>query len=182
MRLFNYFAAAALAVAVSAQADKSPESPAVPAKAQFQWVDVAGSGIHYFSTAIVHSEEATDTGMIKRTTETVDLSGDIIGRVLYQPESVINFDKGKLTNTGNQVFSGTILGSPPLMLHDDEFRFDVNLESGETIGRVFLVDRVAGPRARCNLTLIGSGMMTAEGDSIVDYTGKCKVRKPITSN
>ena len=31
--------------------------------------------------------------------------------------------QGTLVNTGDQVYSGTIAGSDPVMIHDDQFRF-----------------------------------------------------------
>src|SRR6185369_5881556 len=48
----------------------------------------------------------------------------------------IDFVHKMLVNTGNQVYSGTIAGSAPVMLHDDRFRFQVNLATGEEHGRV----------------------------------------------
>ena len=98
--------------------------------------------------------------------------------MLYHPRSVFDFVNGTLVNTGHQVFSGTILGSAPVLLHDDEFRFDVNLFTGQTEGSVYLVDRIAGPRVRCNLRISGTGMTTSEGDAMVDYTGECRFSGP----
>ncbi len=138
------------------------------------WVPVSGTGIHYFSTAVVHSSEPTDTGFVQRSTDTVELSGDLTGRVLYHPVSVFDFQAGTLVNTGSQVFSGSVLGSAPVLLHDDEFRFEVNLDTGETIGEIHLVDRIAGPRIRCHLEVRGTGRMTPEGDAIGDYSGECR--------
>ena len=140
-----------------------------------KWVSVAGTGVHYFTSAIVHSSEPTETGMIQRSTETVELTGDLVGRILYHPVSVFDFNQNTLVNTGSQVFSGTVLGSDPVLIHDDEFRFEVDLATGETIGEVHLVDRIAGPRIRCHLEVVGTGQMTPEGDAIVDYTGECRV-------
>jgi hypothetical protein len=137
---------------------------------------VAGSGIHYFSTAIVHSSEPTGAGMIQKSTETVDLQGDLVGRLLYQPESVFDFANGTLVNTGHQVFSGTILGSEPVMLYDDAFRFEVDLGTGATVGKVYLDDNLAGPDIRCELTIVGTGM-TAEGNATFDYSGECRFKR-----
>jgi hypothetical protein len=128
--------------------------------------------VHLFATAIVHSKEFTKTGLIQRSTETVELTGDLVGRVLYHPTSVFDFVKGTLINTGDQVFSGTVLGSAPLMTHDDEFRFEVNLSTGTTLGEVHFVNRIAGPNVRCHLNVVGTGM-TADGNSTFDYTGEC---------
>src|SRR5687767_8430946 len=46
-------------------------------------VKVAGSGVDFLTTALVHSKEPTATGMIQKSTETVELTGDLTGRVLY---------------------------------------------------------------------------------------------------
>ena len=51
---------------------------------------------------------------------------------------------GTLVNTGDQVYSGTIAGSAPVMIHDDQFRFEVNLATGEESGRVYLLDGMRG--------------------------------------
>lgn len=140
-----------------------------------RWVPVAGTGIHYFTSAIMHQERPTATGKIQRSTETIDLSGDMVGRILYQPRSRFDFVAGTLVNTGRQVFSGTVLGSNPVLLYDDEFRFEVNLSTGETVGKVLLVDRIAGPRVKCEIDVVGTGM-TAEGNASVAYSGRCRVR------
>lgn len=136
---------------------------------------VQGSGVHVFSSAIVHAAEPTPTGMIQTTTETVELNGDLTGRILYQPRSVYDLVNGTLVNTGNQVFSGTVLGSAPVMLFDDEFRFEVNLLTGETHGVVHLTDSLAGPRVRCTLLVTGAGL-NAEGNALVTYSGECRFR------
>ena len=68
-------------------------------------VQVAGDGIDHLTTAIVHSKEDTAGGMIQRSTETVELHGDLTGRVLYHVTSVFDFAHGTLVNTGDQVFS-----------------------------------------------------------------------------
>src|SRR5512134_2176292 len=139
---------------------------------------VSGRAVHYFTTAIIHSQTPTATGMIQRSTDIIELSGDLKGRVLYHPTSVFDFVKGTLVNTGNQVFSGTVLGSSPVLLHDDEFRFEVDLNTGGLeSGEVHLTDRIAGPNIRCDLVAVGTGAKTAEGNSIVDYTGTCTFKK-----
>jgi len=156
----------------TAQGSDDDETPLRPG-----WVEVSGTGIHYFTTAIVHSSDPTETGMIQRSTETVELSGDLTGRVLYHPISVFDFQQNTLVNTGSQVFSGTVLGSAPVLLHDDEFRFEVNLATGETVGEIHLVDRITGPRIRCRLQVSGIGQYTPEGDAIIDYTGQCRLQR-----
>lgn len=136
---------------------------------------VSGSGVHFLTTAIVHSSIPTATGLIQRSTETVDLTGDLTGRILYHPTSVIDFSAQTLVNTGHQVFSGTVLGSEPAMLHDDTFRFDIDLRTGTGIGSVHLVDRIDGPKVRCDLTIVSTGM-TADGNVAGEYTGECRFK------
>ncbi|AKS42885.1 hypothetical protein [Wenzhouxiangella marina] len=150
------------------------EDPTQPGN---RWVEVSGSGVHRFSSAIVHSVTETEVGFVQRSTETVELSGDLEGRILYHPVSVFDFAAGTLVNTGHQVFSGQVLGMGPVLLHDDEFRFDVNLGTGETFGRVFLENRLNGPDIRCHLEIVGVGAMDEQGDALVDYTGSCRVRQ-----
>lgn len=146
-----------------------------------RWQKVSGTAIHYFDempgrNVISHQEVPTETGVETLTTETIDLFGDLNGRVLYQPQSVIDFTTGTITNTGNQVFSGTILGKGPVMIHDDFFRFRVTLgETVETEGQVFLVNRIDGPVVHCILRITGTGF-TAEGNGLADYTGRCRFR------
>jgi hypothetical protein len=154
----------------------SAEEPAASLENGYRWIEVSGVGTHLFTTAIVHSQRPTDTGMIQRSTDIVELEGDLMGRVLYHPTSEFDFAAGTLINTGNQVFSGTVLGSAPILLHDDEFRVEVDLIGGSTYGRMYLVDHLAGPRIRCELEIFGNGAQTPEGDAIVEYTGRCRVR------
>lgn len=144
------------------------------------WKEVSGTAIHYFDDVpgrgvITHDVTPTDTGVKQRTTDTIDLFGDLEGRVLYQPQTVIDFTEGTLVNTGNQVFSGTVLGEGPVLLHDNLFRFDVNLATGETVGKVFLIDHVDGPVVDCVLEIIGTGF-SEEGNGLADYTGRCRFR------
>lgn len=139
---------------------------------------VSGKAVHYFTTAIIHSETPTPTGKVQRSTDIVELSGDLTGRVLYHPITVIDTVKGTLVNTGSQVFSGTVLGSEPVLLHDDRFRFEVDLKpGGKESGVVHLSNRLAGPMVRCDLVVVGAGARTAEGNAIVDYRGTCTFRK-----
>ena len=138
-------------------------------------VQVAGSGVDFLNGAIVHSTETTPTGMIQKSTETVELNGSLRGRVLYHVTSVFDFVKGTLVNTGNQVFSGTIAGSEPVMIHDDQFRFDVNLGTGAETGSVFLVDHIAGPKVRCALEVVGTGV-NSDGNPTFNYSGECIFR------
>jgi hypothetical protein len=73
------------------------------------------------------------------------------------------------------VFSGTIAGSAPVMIHDDQFRFHVNLLTGEESGQVYLLNHIAGPKARCQLEVVGTGL-TPEGNPTFDYRGTCTFR------
>jgi hypothetical protein len=138
-------------------------------------VHVSGSGIDLLTTAIVHSKQPTDRGMVQRSTETVELSGDLTGRVLYHVTSDFDFVDGTLVNTGEQVFSGTVGGSDPVLIHDDEFQFRVNLTTGEESGEVYLVHHIAGPKVRCLLQVTGTGL-NADGNPTFDYTGECTFR------
>ncbi|HEX6324516.1 MAG TPA: hypothetical protein VFZ36_12380 [Vicinamibacterales bacterium] len=137
-----------------------------------QWV--TGSGVHYFTTAVVHSTQPTPTGMIQRSTETVDLTGDLTGRLVYQPISEFDFAAGTLVNTGRQVFSGTILGSDPVLMYDDEFRFEVDLNAGTMSGSVYLTEMGGGPKRRCTLQVTGTGT-TADGNATFSYAGQCRL-------
>ena len=141
---------------------------------------VTGTGVHYFTTAIIHSTTPTPTGLVQRSTDIVELDGDLTGRVLYHPVSVFDFVKNTLVNTGHQVFSGTVLGSEPVLLLDDEFRFDVDLATGATTGRVHLTKRLAGPKIRCDLNVVGTGL-TPEGNAAIQYTGQCRISSPSAS-
>ena len=139
---------------------------------------VSGKAVHYFTTSILHSETPTPTGKVQRSTDIVELTGDLKGRVLYHPITVIDTVNGTLVNTGNQVFSGTVLGSEPVLLHDDRFRFEVDLKpGGKESGEVHLSNKLAGPKISCDLVVAGAGAKTAEGNAIVDYRGTCTFKK-----
>jgi hypothetical protein len=135
-------------------------------------VSVTGSGIDYLTTALVHSKQPTATGFIQASTETVELTGDMKGLVLYHVTTVVDTVRATLVNTGDQIFSGTIRGSEPVMLHDDQFRFEVNLATGAEIGHVYLVDHIAGPDVSCTLDVTGTGM-NAQGNPTFTYSGAC---------
>lgn len=137
---------------------------------------VSGKAVHYSATSMIHSETSTPTGKVLRSTDIVELTGDLEGRVLYQPISVIDTVKGTLMNTGNQVFSGTVVRSEPVLLHDDRFRFEADLKGGgKESGEVHLSNRLAGPAISCDLVVTGTGKQTAEGNGIVEYRGTCKI-------
>ena len=169
LHLINPILIVALLAISSARAEPQPAKG-------YRWVPVSGTGVHYFSTAKIHSKEATATGYIQRSTDIIELDGDLKGSVIYHPVSVFDLAAGTLVNTGHQVFSGTVLGSAPVMIYDDEFRFDVNLHTGETTGKVYLSDPMAGPKIQCELDAAGTGV-TPAGDALVAYTGRCKLKR-----
>ena len=146
-----------------------------PAASESVTVDVAGTGVDLLNTAIVHSEQTTPTGMIQKSTQTVELTGGLTGRVLYHVTSVFDFVNGTLVNTGDQVCSGTIAGSAPVLIHDDQFQFDVNLLTGQERGQVYLFKHLAGPKVRCQLDVTGTGR-NADGNPTASYIGKCTFR------
>ena len=135
-------------------------------------VQVAGTGTDLLNGAIVHSKRKTPAGMIQQSTETVELKGDLIGRVLYHVTSRFDFANGTLVNTGDQVFSGTVAGSEPVMIHDGKFRFQANLRTGAESGLVHLVDHIAGPNVKCTLQVTGTGKDT-DANPTFDYAGRC---------
>ena len=165
---------AALAMVCVGAGDGSLTASPAPAT-KGRTITVSGSGFDDLANAIVHRQAPTPTGTIQQSTEVVELFGDLRGRVLYHVTSVFDFAAGTLVNTGNQVFSGTIAGSQPVMIHDDEFRFEVNLTTGSERGRVLLVDHVAGPKVRCALDIVGTGP-NADGNPTFDYSGECTFR------
>lgn len=147
-------------------------------------IEVSGSAIHYLSTATVHSQEPTSNGMIQRSTDIIELSGDLSGYILYHPTSVVDFAAGTLVNTGTQMFSGTVAGSAPLLLHDDAFRFEVDLNTGATTGTVHLRRSQDAPDKggwyECDIKVVGTGV-TPEGDNLSDYSGTCTARGNLNS-
>ena len=138
-------------------------------------IAVSGNGFDDLANAIVHWQKPTPTGIVQQSTEIVELFGDLRGRVLYHVTSTIDFVNGTLVNTGDQVFSGTIAGSQPVMIHDDQFRFEANLITGSESGTVFLFDHIAGPKVRCTLRGVGKGL-NANGNPLFDYNGECTFR------
>jgi hypothetical protein len=138
-------------------------------------IPVSGSGFDDLANAIVHWQKPTPAGLVQQSTEVVELSGDLRGRVLYHVTSAIDLVNGRLVNTGDQVFSGTIAGSQPVMIHDDQFRFEVNLVTGSESGTVLLFDHIAGPKVRCALQVVGTGLNGA-GNPTFDYSGECTFR------
>jgi hypothetical protein len=156
------------AAAVVAQGRGGPTSGRIDTLA----ISVSGSGLDHLTTAVIHSLRGKPHGTIQHSTEIVDLSGDLVGRVLYQVTTVVDSANGTLVNTGDHVFSGTIAGSAPVLIHDNRFRFDVNLKTGRETGRVYLSDHIAGPRVQCTLDVVGTGL-NPEGNPTFTYTGRC---------
>jgi hypothetical protein len=138
-------------------------------------IEVSGNGIHRFTTSIVHAQEPIPNGEIILSTDTIDLFGDLNGRLLYHPVTEIDFANWRLVNTGHQVFSGTVKGSDPVLLYDDEFRFEVDLMTGQVRGEVYLEQTLAGRRTRCELTVEGAGAPPGQ-DSAFTYEGTCSFR------
>jgi hypothetical protein len=175
-----------LAAPLLAGCDDAPTDPrrlavaeASAAHAASRTLPVSGSAVHFFTTAVVHSQQPTETGMIQRSTEIIQLTGDLSGYILYHPASTFDFTTGTLVNTGTQIFSGTIAGSEPVVLHDDTFRFQVDLGTGETLGQVRLGRSNDAPHKggwyECDLVVVGTGM-TPDGDGMADYSGECTRR------
>jgi hypothetical protein len=158
---------------VEAEAVESASLGAVASSPPFP---VSGSGIFFAGTEVVLSVEPTATGLIQRSTSAGQLSGDLNGSILFNPTAVIDFQNGTVVNTGTQFFSGTVVGSDPVILHDDSFRFDIDLNTGETIGTVHLSRSIDGPdKGRwfdCDLVVVGTGV-TPEGHITSDYSGEC---------
>lgn len=142
-------------------------------------VSVSGSGADIASEAIVHSEESTATGMVRTLTEIVELRGGLHGKVLYQARQEFDFVSNTLVVTGENVYSGTIAGSDPVILRSDESRFEVDLATGEETGKVHLTrsndasDK--GSWYECELVVVGTGK-TPEGNPTFDYSGTCTRR------
>lgn len=136
-------------------------------------VQVSGTGTDLLNSTVVHSKKQTATGFVQHGTEIVELAGDLNGKVLYHVTTVIDTQKGTLTNTGDQVFSGTVKGSEPVMIRDSRFRFEVNLATGAETGSVYLFDHIAGPHVRCQLKVTGTGK-AADGNPTFSYTGNCR--------
>jgi hypothetical protein len=151
------------------------ESGAAGGAGSTHTVKVAGNGFDDLANALVHWQKPTSTGMMQQSTEIVELFGDLRGRVLYHVTTVIDFASGTLVNTGDQVYSGTVAGSAPVLIHDDQFRFDVNLVTGKETGQVFLFNHIAGPKVRCQLDVVGTGI-NGDGNPKFDYTGECVFR------
>lgn len=139
------------------------------------WQAVSGAGVHQFSTATQHSEVPTETGVKARSTDIIELSGDLAGKILYHPTTVVDAAAGQLTNTGHQVFSGVVLKGEPVLLLDDSFRFELDLASGALKGDVLFDETLAGPQTECRLTVTGAGDRTEAGDPKVTYEGECRV-------
>lgn len=155
------------------EAAGSPSLNAVASSAPFP---VSGSGIIFTATGIVHSTEATPTGMIERSTVAGQLTGDLNGSILFNATSVFDFQQNTLVNTGTQFFSGTVGGSEPVILYDDSFRFDIDLGTGETSGAVHFSRSADAPHKggwfECDLTVVGTGL-DSDGNILSSYTGEC---------
>ena len=163
---------AALAAAVSLTASDAGAG-------EQETIQVSGSGVDFASDAIVHSEESTPNGVIRRLIEIVKLSGDLSGYVLYQPTQKFDYVNNTLRVTGTNVFSGTIAGSDPVILRSDESSFEVDLATGEETGHVHLTRSNDAPDKGqwfdCDLVVVGTGA-TPEGNPTFDFSGTCTRR------
>ena len=146
--------------------------PLVLAGAPQRSLHVAGHGVDRADGALVHSEQKTSNGLIRSSTEIVELEGDLHGRVLYQVTTRIDSASGTLRSTGRQVYSGTVAGSEPVMLYDDRFVFEANLATGADHGQVYLVRHLAGPAVRCVLEVTGTGK-DGRDNPLFTYSGDC---------
>ena len=173
----SMLAGVAMLVTSSAAVCAQARPSAAPVDHGATTIAVAGSGVDQLNTAVIHSKENVPNGMIQKSTEIVDLTGDLKGRVLYHVTSVFDFAHGTLVNTGDQVYSGTVAGSAPVLIHDDQFRFEVNLTTGAEAGRVYLFDSIAGPKVKCTLDVVGTGM-NSEGNPTFVYKGQCTFHGP----
>ena len=140
------------------------------------WQDVSGTAIHYASTSWVHPNtfQATETGFTLVSTDFVEIFGDIQGRAVSQLFTTYNEVEGTIVNTGHQVFSGTVFGSDPVMLYDDDFRFEIDLVAGETTGDIYLIDQISGPKVRCIFSMQSTGQ-DADLNNLSEYFGQCRV-------
>ncbi|MFC3200655.1 hypothetical protein ACFOEW_02330 [Alteromonas oceani] len=138
-----------------------------------RWQRVSGQAVHFFPTVILHSSRETEAGKTERSTDTIDLTGDLNGRIVYHVTSLFDYAAGTLVNTGHQVFSGTVSGGEPVLLLDDNFIFTVDLNNGDTLGKVFLTRTLTGTRTQCRLTVTGTGF-DAQGNGLADYSGYCR--------
>ena len=151
-------------------------SPAHAEPENKHWQEISGTAIHYASTSWIHDNtiQPTETGFTLVSTDIVELFGDLQGRVLSQLFTTYDAVEGTIVNTGHQVLSGTVLGSAPVMLYDDDFRFDIDLLAGETTGDIYLIQQLAGPKVRCILSMQGTGQ-DADGNNLSEYSGHCRV-------
>jgi hypothetical protein len=136
-------------------------------------VQVQGSGVDRADSAVVHAEQQDASGLTRTATEIVELEGDLHGRVLYQVTTRVDAARHQLTNTGRQVYSGTVAGSGPVLLYDDQFVFRVDLTTGAEQGAVYLVHHLGGPAVRCELAVRGNGHDDA-GNPTFTYNGQCQ--------
>jgi hypothetical protein len=166
---------AGLTIALATAGVRAGADSTTPGSRETTVVKVAGTGYDDLKNAIVHWKKTTATGLVQQSTEIVELDGDLRGRVLYHVTSVFDFVNSTLVNTGDQVFSGTIRGSAPVLIHDDQFRFDANLSTGAETGTVYLLDHIAGPKVRCRLDVRGTGLNEV-GNPTFEYTGECRFR------
>ncbi len=135
-------------------------------------IQVKGTGTDFLNGEIVHLKSTTPTGEMRKSTGISELRGDLNGKILYQLTAELDYTRGTLVKTGDQVFSGTVMGSEPLMIHDSKFRYEINLTTGALSGALYLFDRIVGPTVECELQIIGTGV-NADGNRTFSYVGTC---------
>lgn len=140
---------------------------------------VSGSGALLAASETIHSTVEVEGGLIQRSTIAGRLTGDLDGVILFHATSVIDFASGTVVNTGTQFFAGSVAGSEPVILHDDRFRFDIDLGTGATTGTVHFGRSNDAPHRggwfECDLAVVGVGL-SPEGDILSEYTGHCAPR------
>jgi hypothetical protein len=121
----------------------------------------------------IHLRIRTQTDTIPGANPKVE--GGLNGYLLEDTTSTFDFATNTLVNTGPMFFSGTVLGSEPVILNGDH-RFDVDFTTGNTMGEVHLRRSNDAPHKgfwyECDLVAVDAGF-TPEGDPISDYTGTC---------
>jgi hypothetical protein len=140
---------------------------------------VSGSTALLRASEAIHSTAEVEGGLIQRSTIAGRLTGDLDGVILFHATSVIDFTSGTVVNTGTQFFAGSVAGSDPVILHDDRFRFDIDLGTGATTGRVRFARSNDAPHRggwfECDLVVVGTGT-SPEGDILSEYSGRCTPR------
>ena len=99
------------------------------------------------------------------------------GGMAHAPENTLAaFRKGVALGAGGLESDVWLCADgQPVLIHDDQFRFEVNLVTGTEAGKVYLFNHIAGPKVRCTLNVVGTGF-NPDGNPTFDYTGTCTFR------